>query len=214
MDFLPTNILEYAEKYTEKEPDILKELNRETHAKVLMPRMLAGHYQGRLISMFSHMIKPLKVLEIGTYTGYSAICWAEGLQKNGTVYTIDNNEELHEMVKLYIKKSGMENKIIPILGNAEHEINKLHETWDIVFIDADKENYINYYNQIFDDVRPGGYIIADNVLWSGKVTDSKLVEKDKETNALHSFNRMVQEDHRVENILLGIRDGLMIVRKK
>lgn len=214
MNFLPESIEHYVSQFTSEEPKILQNLNRETQQKILMPRMIAGHYQGRWLSMMSHMIKPNRVLEIGTYTGYSALCWAEGLLPEGKVYTIDINEELESMVGNYIKQAGLESKIIHIIGQALDIIPSINETWDIVFIDADKENYSAYYDLIFDHVRPGGYIIADNVLWSGKVVNDKALEKDKNTLALHQFNQKVKNDVRVEHVLLGIRDGIMIVRKR
>jgi len=213
MDFLPENISNYSSKFTDEPSDLLKELDRETWAKVMVPRMIAGHYQGRFLSMLSHMIKPHRVLEIGTYTGYSALCFAEGLAKGGKIFTIDKNEELESMVKRYHSKSKFKDQIVHVIGHALEEIPKLEEDWDLVFIDADKENYLNYYNQVFDRVPVGGYIIADNVLWSGKVMDEKQRLSDKDTNALHQFNSFVQDDVRVENILLAIRDGLMILRK-
>lgn len=214
MNFLPEAIEQYVCQYTSKESDALYQLDRETHLQVLMPRMLAGHYQGRLLSMLSHMIKPRRVLEIGTYTGYSAICWAEGLVENGLIYTIDNNEELESMVKRFVEKAGYQHCIKPLIGNALEVIKTLDETWDLVFIDADKENYSAYYDLVFDRVRPGGFILADNVLWSGKVLDEKQLIKDADTKALHAFNQKVQADQRVENVLLGVRDGIMMVRKK
>ena len=213
MDFLPQPISEYSSKYTDLPSELLKELDRETCAKVLAPRMLAGHYQGRLLSMLSHMIRPKRVLEIGTYTGYSALCLAEGLHPEGLIYTIDKNEELESIVKRYHEKSPYRNSIHQVIGIALDEIPNLKEPWDIVFIDADKENYLNYYHLVFDQMPVGGYVIADNVLWSGKVLDEEEKASDIDTKALHEFNTFVQADSRVENILLAIRDGLMIVRK-
>lgn len=214
MNFLPEALEQYIEQFTTPESSVLHQLDRETHQKVLMPRMLAGHYQGRLLSMLSHMIKPKRVLEIGTFTGYSALCWAEGLAENGKVFTIDNNEELESMIQIYIQKCGFSNSINALIGNALDVIPTLHETWDLVFIDADKENYAAYYDLIFDQVRPGGFILADNVLWSGKVLDEIQLKKDADTKALHAFNQKIQSDERVENVLLGVRDGIMMVRKK
>ncbi|HYG15579.1 MAG TPA: O-methyltransferase [Bacteroidia bacterium] len=214
MDFLDPKLNEYAEAHTKAESDVLQLLNRETWANVMMPRMLSGHLQGRVLSMFSNMVRPRRILEIGTYTGYAALCMAEGLTDDGILHTIDINEELETMVRGYIAKAGMENKIKFHIGNAMEIIPALNETFDLVFIDADKENYSNYYDLIFDKLRPGGIIIADNVLWSGKVIDPKELEKDVETLALHHFNQKVTADTRVENVLMPIRDGLMVIRKK
>ena len=213
MDFLPEEIENFVIKHTEKEPELLKELNHETWEKVLIPRMLSGHLQGRVLSMISHMIKPKNILEIGTYTGYSAICFAEGLQENGKIHTIDINEELESIVSKYIEKSNLKNTIINHIGDAIEIIPSFSEKFDLVFIDADKTNYSNYYDIVFDKVNSGGYIIADNVLWSGKVIDSK--EKlDSDTLALVEFSEKVNSDNRVQNVLFQIRDGVMIVRKK
>jgi predicted O-methyltransferase YrrM len=213
MDFLPKELNEFITKNTEKEPTILAELNHETWEKVLIPRMLSGHFQGRVLSMLSHMINPKNILEIGTYTGYSAICFAEGLQENGKIHTIDINEELESMVNSYIEKSNLKDTVINHIGNALEIIPSLKESFDLVFIDADKSNYSNYYDLVFDKVNTGGYIIADNVLWSGKVTEPK--EKlDADTIALIDFSEKVTADDRVQNVLFPIRDGLMVVRKK
>jgi caffeoyl-CoA O-methyltransferase len=213
MEFLPKEIDFYTEKHTSEESEILKELNRETYAKVLMPRMLSGHLQGRVLSMLSKMINPERILEIGTYTGYSALCLAEGLKENGKLITIDINEELEEMVDRFIKKSNLENKIVQKIGNAIDIIKSFDESemFDLVFIDADKENYLNYYHLVFDKVKKGGYIIADNVLWSGKVVGDN--KKDKDTLAIMEYNDFVQNDSRVENVLFPIRDGLLIAKK-
>lgn len=213
MEFLPTLIAQYSEEHTSPEPEYLKELVRETHLKVLMPRMLSGHLQGRFLSMISYLLAPKRVLEIGTYTGYSALCLAEGLPSDGKIITLDINEELEGIVTKYIQKGGFEGKIEYKTGNALEIIPTLQETWDMVFIDADKINYLEYYHLVFDNVRSGGWIIADNVLWSGKIVE-EVKSNDKDTNALLKFNKFVQEDTRVENILLPIRDGLMIARKK
>lgn len=213
MEFLPEEIEKYSATFTSPESNLLKKINRETHLEVLMPRMLSGHMQGRILSMLSKMINPQYILEIGTYTGYSAICLAEGLNKNGILYTIDINAELEDRVKTYFKEAGLENKINYIIGNAIDVIPKIQKPWDIVFIDADKQNYMNYYNLVFDNVKQGGYIIADNVLWSGKVT-LPYEKMDKDTRALVDFTKAVHADKRTENILLPVRDGLMIIRKK
>ena len=214
MDFLDPKLLAYSEQFTEPESPILAELNRETYANVLVPRMLSGHIQGRILSMFSNMLKPKQILEIGTYTGYSALCLAEGLLDGGTLHTIDINEELEAMVKKYIKKAGYEDKIKQYVGNAMDIIPKIDTTFDLVFIDADKTNYANYYDMVIDRVRTGGIIIADNVLWSGKVLDEKELAKDKDTQALHEYNLKIHADPRVENVLFPVRDGLMVARKK
>jgi caffeoyl-CoA O-methyltransferase len=203
----------YIEAHTTAETAILQKLNRHTHAHVLKPRMLSGHLQGRLLSMFSHMIRPKAILEIGTFTGYSAICLAEGLPDGGKLYTIDINEELEDLVKLYFAEAGIENKIEYIIGNALDIIPKLEATFDLVFIDADKINYSSYYDLVFNKVRPGGYIIADNVLWSGKVVEQSNKKTDVDTQAILDYNKKIQQDSRVENILLPIRDGLLIARK-
>ncbi len=214
MEFIDEKLAAYAENHTSPESKLLAELNRETWAKVMMPRMLSGHIQGRLLSLFSKMIQPKAILEIGTYTGYSALCMAEGLAEGGVLYTIDINEELEDMVRRYIKEAGYEENIHFHIGNALDIIPKIPTHFDMVFIDADKENYANYYDLVFDKLRPGAYIIADNVLWSGKVIDEKELAKDKETQALDAFNKKVQSDPRVENILIPVRDGLMVARKK
>lgn len=212
MEFLPEDIARYAESYTTEESQLLKSINRDTQAKVMMPRMLSGHLQGRTLAMLCKMLQPERILEIGTYTGYSAICLAEGLRENGKLITLDINEELETMVRRYFDTSGFGDAIDYRIGNALDLIPQISDTLDLVFIDADKGNYINYYNLVFDKVRKGGYIIADNVLWSGKVAKNKQ-EMDKATAIIHEFNTMVQHDERVENLLLPIRDGLMVVRK-
>jgi caffeoyl-CoA O-methyltransferase len=213
MDIISQKITEYAEAHTTPESEALQNLNRETNAKVLMPRMLSGHLQGRVLSMFSHMIRPKRILEIGTYTGYSAICLSEGLVEGGILHTIDINEELKPMALNYFKLSGCEQKIILHTGNALQVVPSLNETWDIVFIDADKKNYSAYYDMVLPHMRKGGFIIADNVLWSGKVLDNPA-DMDTDTRAISDFNKKVVSDPRVENVLLPIRDGLLIARTK
>lgn len=213
MDFLPEKIDQYSENHTSPESEVLANLNRDTQAKILRARMLSGHLQGRTLSMMSHMMRPKRILEIGTYTGYSALCLAEGLTEDGLLHTIDINEELEDFTQSYFDKSEDGKKIKMHIGNAMEIIPELNETWDMVFIDADKSNYANYYNLVFDHVRPGGFIIADNVLWSGKVVEP-LKPQDIDTKALLEFNDMVTKDERVENVLLPIRDGLMVARKK
>jgi len=213
MDFLPKKIDQYTDSHTQAESDLLKKLNRETYSKVLKPRMLSGHLQGRALAMLSHMIRPKRILEIGTYTGYSAICLAEGLAENGRIITIDKNEELKEMVTRYFHEAEISKKVDYWLGDARDLIPKIDGPLDLVFIDADKINYYNYFNLVFDKVRSGGFIIADNVLWSGKVVLSDK-KTDQDTQAIIDFNRLVHEDDRVENVLIPIRDGLMVLRKK
>ncbi|MEN9399942.1 MAG: hypothetical protein RL632_1043 [Bacteroidota bacterium] len=213
MEFIDAHLDAYVCAHTENEPEVLKELNRRTHLSVLSPRMLSGHFQGRVLSMLSHMIQPKRILEIGSYTGYSALCLAEGLQEGGLLTTIDVNEEQEELVNEYIAKSGMTAQIEHIVGDATKIIPTLKDQFDIVFIDADKRNYLNYYNLVFDQVRSGGYIIADNVLWSGKVT-GVYDKMDVDTRIIMDYNRMVHEDTRVQEVLFPIRDGLMIARKK
>ena len=212
MEFLDEAIEAYVERYTSEESKVLKELNRETYSRVLIPRMLAGHLQGRVISMFSHMINPRQVLEIGTYTGYSALCWAEGLQDEGQVHTIDVNEELEEMAARYINKAGQTSSVVTYLGNAVDIIPSIDQTFDVVYIDADKENYSKYYDLVIDKVRTGGYIIADNVLWSGKVVEVEE-SQDEDTQALVRYCEKIQSDSRVINVLFPVRDGLLVARK-
>ncbi len=213
MDFLPEEIEKYVTHYTEKEPELLAELNHETWEKVLIPRMLSGHIQGRILSMFSHMIRPQNILEIGTYTGYSALCLSEGLAPNGKLITIDINEELDPMVTKYLQKSGKAGQIDYRIGNALDIIPTLDRHFDLVFIDADKTNYSNYFDLVIDKVPAGGYIIADNVLWSGKVT-ADYESLDADTKALVDYCRKVDADERVQNVLFPVRDGLMVCRKK
>lgn len=204
-------ITAYAERHSSPETGLLAELNRQTHLKVPMPRMLSGHLQGRALAMFSAMLRPSRILEIGTYTGYSAICMCEGLQPEGKLITIDINEELEEMVRGYFERSGYGSRIDYRLGNALKIIPTLGETFDLVFIDADKKSYSDYYDLVIDKVRSGGVIIADNVLRSGKVVSG---DTSKETLNMQRFNEKVLNDTRVENLLLPIRDGLMIARKR
>jgi predicted O-methyltransferase YrrM len=213
MEFIADNLDQYVCAHSENEPAVLADLNRKTHVSVIQPRMLSGHYQGRVLSMLSHMIQPERVLEIGTYTGYSALCLAEGLKENGQVITIDVNEELEDLVATYIEKAGMQDRVKQLIGDAKELIPTLEGQFDIVFIDADKKNYCNYYELVFDKVKPGGYIIADNVLWSGKVLED-YDTLDRETKIIMDYNRKIHEDERVQEVLLPIRDGIMIARKK
>jgi caffeoyl-CoA O-methyltransferase len=212
MNFIDEEIEKYALSYSSKESDLLYELNRQTHLNILQPRMLSGHLQGRFLSMISKALSPDSILEIGTYTGYSALCLAEGLSPNGSITTIDINAELEEFAKSFFKKSSFNSNIDMLVGNALSIIPTLTSKWDLVFIDADKENYSNYFDLVVDNVRPGGWIVADNVLWSGKVlVDTKT--NDTETESLKHFNAKVHADKRVTNMLLPIRDGLMILIK-
>ncbi len=212
MEFINKKINLYSEKHTEKESEILAELNRETWANVLNPRMLSGHLQGRVLSMISNMIKPKNIIEIGTYTGYSALCMAEGLQKNGKLHTFDINEEYASIAKKYFNRSIYSENIIQHIGKAVDIIPEINLNFQLAFIDADKINYSNYFDLIIEKIDLNGCIIADNVLWSGKVT-KKESEQDLETKALNLYNKKVLSDTRVETILLPVRDGLMISRK-
>lgn len=213
MEFIDEALDNYCCEHSSPEDALLAKLNRETHVKILQPRMLSGHFQGRVLSMLSKMIRPERILEIGTYTGYSALCLAEGLTETGKIITLDVNAQLEDFVRAFIAESENASKIDYRIQDAMQHIPELDELFDIVFIDADKQNYINYYHLVFDKVKPGGYIFSDNVLWSGKVvqTEGKI---DKDTQLLQEFNDMIQNDDRVENVLLPIRDGIMIARKK
>lgn len=210
MEFIDSRLAEYSEAHTSPESVLLSKINRETHAGVMMPRMLSGHLQGRFLSMISKMIRPKTILEIGTYTGYSAICLAEGLTLGGKLITLDINEELESKVRGYFLEADLEDVIDYRIGNALKIIPELQMKFDLVFIDADKESYSNYFDLTIDRVVPGGFLLADNVLWSGKVLDAK---PDKDTRAILEFNRKVQFDHRVENMLVPIRDGILLMRK-
>ncbi|MAD97659.1 MAG: methyltransferase [Flavobacteriaceae bacterium] len=213
MHFLPDEIDDYVVKHSQQEPTLLKELQRETWQKVLSPRMLSGAFQGRVLSLLSKIIIPKTILEIGTYTGYSTLCLAEGLPQDGKIITIDKNEELQYIQQKYFEKSGLQAKIEPLIGNALNIIPGLSDTFDLVFIDADKANYINYYNLVVPQMKSGGIILSDNVLWSGKVVE-KLDKNDLDTKVLLEFNKMINEDDRVETVLLPIRDGLTVTRVK
>ncbi|MFT6760051.1 MAG: caffeoyl-CoA O-methyltransferase [Psychroserpens sp.] len=212
MDFIAKEIEAYAEGFTREEGEILAELNRETYAKVMTPRMLSGHLQGQVLRMFSQMIKPNNILEIGTYTGYSALCMVDGLSEDGKLTTIDVNAELQDIIKKYIDKAGKQDSIDLRIGNALEIIPTLNQTFDLVFIDADKENYSNYFDLVFDKLNPGGYVIADNVLWSGKVLENDA-DLDKDTVALKDYAKKIKADPRVENVMMPIRDGLLIAKK-
>ena len=213
MHFLPEKIEDYVVKHTQNEPQILKELSKETWQKVLNPRMLSGDFQGRVLSMLSKLVQPKSVLEIGTYTGYSALCIAEGLHPEGIIHTIDKNEELYSLQEKYFKKSGYQNQIQQYVGNALDIIPTMNTTFDLVFIDADKSNYINYFHLIMVKMNSGGIILSDNVLWSGKVIE-ELNEKDMDTKVLLAYNTLLNSDDRLETVLLPIRDGLTISRVK
>ena len=212
MEFISQELDQYCCSHTAEENELLKRINRETHVEVLQPRMLSGHFQGRVLSMLSKMIQPKRILEIGTYTGYSALCLAEGLASDGKLVTIDVNEELANRVQAYFDASEYAEQIQYLISPALEVIPALNEKWDLVFIDADKQNYIEYYELILPLLRPGGYVILDNVLWSGKVVDQD--KNDKDTVLLRKLNTLIHDDIRVEEVLLPIRDGLMIARKK
>ncbi|MCX6217985.1 class I SAM-dependent methyltransferase [Spirosoma sp.] len=213
MDFLPPAITTYSDAHTSPESELLQRLNRNTRAHIMAPRMLSGHIQGRFLSMISWMIRPRHILEIGTYTGYSALCLAEGLAEDGQLITIDQNEELEDFARSYWRQSPLSHKIDFRLGKAVDILPTLTETFDLVFIDADKRNLSTYFDQIIDKVRPGGFILADNVLWSGKVVEP-VKPSDLDTLAVLAFNEKVHNDSRVENVLLPVRDGIMMLRKR
>ncbi len=213
MEFISKDLSDYCENNTSPESEALAQLNRETHLKVVSPRMLSGHLQGRFLSFISKLQQPKLIVEIGTYTGYSALCLAEGLHQEGKLISIDVNEETSSFAKSFIAKTEYANHIDLVLADAKEYVTKIKEQIDLVFIDADKKNYLTYYHLMIDKIKSGGIIIADNVLWSGKITMPEE-EMDRETLALHQFNQFVQQDTRVENMLLPIRDGLMVVRKK
>lgn len=210
LDITHPLVQQYAERYTSTESELLQKINRDTHAKVLMPRMLSGQLQGRFLAMVSRMLKPQTILELGTYTGYSALCLAEGLAKGGKLITIDANEELEDSVRAYFNESGYGTSIDYRIGKAIEIIPTLKESFDLVFIDADKENNGKYFDLLINRVTLGGFLLVDNVLWSGKVVEDKI---DKDTRSILSFNEMIQHDDRVENVLLPLRDGLMLMQK-
>ncbi len=205
-------LYEYILQHSAREDNILEELNRETNLRILHPRMLAGHLQGKILEMISKMICPDNILEIGTYTGYSAICLAKGLNKNGKLHTIERNDELTDFSKIYFKKAGFDKKIILHVGDAMEIIPGLDCIFDLVYIDADKNDYVDIYKLVFDKVRSGGYILADNVIWEGKVIE-RHKSADRETRGIIEFNTYIRNDTRVENVILPVRDGLMIIRK-
>ena len=213
MHFISEKLDEYVVKHSEDEPALLKALTRETYQKILQPRMLSGHYQGRVLSVLSKLIRPKVILEIGTYTGYSALCLAEGLDQKGVLHTIDINEELLDFQRSYFDKSDYGSQIFQHLGPAIDIIPTLDNTFDLVFMDADKPNYINYFNQIIDKLSPGGVILSDNVLWSGKVIEA-LDPNDLSTKIVLDYNKLLKEDPRLETVLLPIRDGLTVSIRK
>lgn len=211
MDFLPKKIDDYIVNHSEKEPDILQQLNKETWQKVLNPQMISGAYQGRVLSMISKLIQPITILEIGTFTGYSSLCLAEGLKTNGKLYTIDKNEELDDFSNRYFQKSDYAHQIVKITGNAIDIIPTLQVKFDLVFIDADKRNYCNYFHLLIEKMNKGGIILSDNVLWYGKVAE-KINENDEDTLEIAKYNTLLRSDKRVETVMLPIRDGLTISR--
>ena len=211
MHFLPEDINQYVEQHSQQEPELLQKLQRETFQKILQPRMLSGHFQGRVLSMLAKLIRPKSILEIGTYTGYSALCLAEGMQTEGNLYTIDKNEELEDFQRKYFDLSPWGKQIHQYVGNALEIIQQIDVEFDLVFIDADKQNYSNYFDIILPKIKSGGVILSDNVLWSGKIVES-VKKGDNDTKALLHYNKKINEDPRVETVLLPIRDGLTITR--
>jgi predicted O-methyltransferase YrrM len=212
MDLLSDELKSYLESSCEPESDLLKQIDRDTNIKVSLPRMLSGHYQGRVLSMLSKLVKPQRILEVGTFTGYASLCLAEGLSKDGILHTIDINAELEDMVRSSFSKSDLGSQIIYHIGNALEIIPNLDEVFDLIFIDADKKNNETYYNLTIDKLRSGGLIIVDNVLWSGKVIGEK--KTDSATTSISDFNEMIRSDQRVEKLILPVRDGVYIIRKK
>ncbi len=202
----------YILDHIDKEDPILKELDRETNLNILRPRMISGHLQGKILEMISKMINPECILEIGTFTGYSAICLAKGLKEEGELHTIEINDELEFIAQKYFSKAGLEKKITQHIGDACEIIPKINKTLDLVFMDGDKRQYLEYFNLIFDKLKPGGYIIADNILWYGKVTE-KPSEKDEQTISIQNFNDAIKNDKRVSRVILPIRDGMLLIRK-
>ena len=210
MDFLPENIQKYISDISQSESPILKELNRYTNSKVILPRMLSGHVQGRFLSMISKLVNPEIIVEVGTYTGYSCLCLAEGLKKNGKIITIEKDEEFASIAKKFFDRSKYREKISLLIKDATKAIENISEKIDLAFIDADKVNYTKYYDMLFPKLKIGGLIVADNVLWSGKVTKEV---SDNETQSIKNFNTKVKNDERVENLIVGIRDGIMVCQK-
>ena len=211
MNFISDKLQQYLDDHSMEESDLLKALDRETHQKVLQPRMLSGSYQGRLLALLSKMIEPKKILEVGTYTGYATLCMAEGLSKGGSIDTVDHNEELADMQRRYFDQSPYGNQITQHLGEAKDILKTLAGPYDLVFLDADKENYPYYFDLIIDKLETGGVILSDNVLWSGKVLEKAI---DEATSALQEYNHKINTDVRVETVVLPVRDGLTITRKR
>ncbi|RLD32900.1 MAG: methyltransferase [Bacteroidetes bacterium] len=211
-NMISTKLEKYIEEFTTVENEVLRELNRQTHLRTFYPRMLSGSVQGKFLEMICRMLQPKNVLEIGTFTGYSAIAMAMGMPENGLVYTIEVNEEMEPFIREYIAKAGMEHKIKLLMGDALQIVPAMEETFDLVFIDADKEQYVTYYDLAMEKLKPGGFILADNVLWSGKVLEDDT-RSDKETKGIKVFNQHVKNDDRAEQVMLSIRDGLLLVRK-
>lgn len=211
MHFLSPDLENYIQDHSQDEPRLLQELTRETHLKVIRPRMLTGHFQGRVLSMLSKIIHPKNILEIGTYTGYSALCLAEGIQKNGQLHTIDVNEELSELQRRYFDRSGHGHQIVQHTGDAKAIVPTLNQTFDLVFIDAEKNEYPQYFELVMDKVKSGSLILSDNVLWSGKIVDPSSTA-DKTTEILLQYNQKLKEDPRLETVLLPVRDGLTLTR--
>ena len=212
MDFISPELQQYVTDHSSAVSPLLRKIDRETHLEVLQPRMLSGHFQGRVLSMLTQLLKPKRILEIGTYTGYSALCLVEGLAPEGKLITIDVNEELEARVRGYFEASAYATQIDYRIGNAAQIIPTLNETFDLIFIDADKQQYPLYYEQALDKLNQGGFILIDNVLWSGKVLDTKY--QDKDTALLRELNLKISQDERIEKVLLPIRDGLYLIRKK
>ena len=213
MDIINNDIMAYAIRHTQDESELLKALNKETYQKILQPRMISGHFQGRFLSFIAKLIKPRTILEIGTYTGYATLCLAEGLTKDGIIHTIEINEELVDFQKKYFDQSEFKNQIFTHLGEAKNIIPELNLEFDLVFIDADKTNYPIYLEMVLSKLRKGGVLIADNVLWSGKVLEHQQKSTDSETNSIKLFNELVKKEKDLETLLLPIRDGLMVCRK-
>ena len=211
--FADMDIQEYIEKYSTQEDEVLQFVNHNTHTQTINPRMLSGQIEGRLLSMLSKMIRPKRILELGTFTGYSALCLAEGLDKDGVLHTIEHNDELEDMIRQHLNMSPLGKQIVLHIGDAKAILPDMEETFDLVFMDADKREYTEYYELVFPRLRQGGYIIADNTLWDGHIVDTAY-DKDKQTIGLRQFNETIAQDERVEQVILPVRDGLTIIRKR